>query len=324
MIERLGRRKEEARAGLLLARAKELTPSTLPGAAVDQLEAAEGAVRLGAIAAGLARAGADKLTLFLGPQIEAAGPRIAELLGERTRGRVVPIVGELLGRKDRYADDRLFVSIALTSETPEAASLAHAGHPLLLRTLADASEIDAELRRWAWAARVMGALLEVDEGASAAPPSAAPDEEPALRAPGLSLFAARGHAQVLRKAAGTLGAQVAASAAGWIAAHLALADTGEFVALLGELALLPQARGVQAAIRDATRLACTAGLHLRSAGRLEEAVGGNFLLLGGADSIRADFAVLLSRGRRALRIECDGGPGTILEALLAAVKMISR
>jgi len=312
MIERLGRRKDEARKGLELARGEELTDL------VEQREAAEDAVRLGAIAAVLARAGADKLTLLLGPQLEPAGPRIAELIGEQTHGRVVPVVGEPLGRQDRYGVDRLFVSIALQSEAQDAASLANAGHPLLQRTLADASEIEGELLCWAGAARVMARLLEVEEADSPVHLAAMAQDEPALRAHGLSLFAP--HAAMLRKAAGTLGERVAASPAGWIAAHLALADAGDFSALIGEVA---DARAIQGAIRDATRLACTAGRDLRAAGHLEGARGGHFLLLG--EQTRDDFGVLIARGRVALRIRADDSPpGVIFESLQAAAKMISR
>jgi hypothetical protein len=161
----------------------------------------------------------------------------------------------------------------------------------------------------------MGSLLEV--APPPAPPGAEVPLEPALRADGISLFAAPNHALVLRKAAGTLGAKVAASPQGWIAAHLALADQGDFVALIGEAALAPQGRALQAAARDGTRLAVSHGRDLRSAGRLEEAAGGNFLLLGGVD-VREDFAALLARGRRVLCIE-----GAAYDVLQAAVKMIS-
>src|SRR5258708_14314895 len=62
-----------------------------------------------------------------------------------------------------------------------------------------------------------------------------PPAEPALRSGGLALFAAPDHAQVLRKAAGTLGAATAASAAGWIAAQLPLGDEADSIALLASL-----------------------------------------------------------------------------------------
>src|SRR5438477_589782 len=56
-----------------------------------------------------------------------------------------------------------------------------------------------------------------------------PQPEPSLRSQGLALFAAPDHAQVLRKAAGTLRSAAAASPAGWIAAHLALRERGRRV-----------------------------------------------------------------------------------------------
>ena len=84
-------------------------------------------------------------------------------------------------------------------------------------------------------------------------------------------------AQVLRKAAGTLGSAAAASPAGWIAAHLALGDPGDYVSLQlylppgDELATTFQ--GVQGGIRNATRLACTVGFgprFLHSTGQLHK------------------------------------------------------
>jgi hypothetical protein len=287
-------------------------------------------VRLGAIAAGLARAGADKLTLALSPKLAELGPAIAACVGRHARGRVVPVVGEPAGRKDRYGIDRLFVSALVGGESHDATPLAHAGHPVVQWRAGD-----AELTRWEVAARVMGAALEMSAQSSAAAISApgtisardaisaqgAPSngDAAALQSAGLSLFAAPDHATVLRKAAGFLGAQVAASAAGWIAAHLALADENDFVALIGDVADLGAA---QAAIRDATRLACTAGRDLASAGALHEARGGHFILIG---ETAPDFAALLARGLRVLQIRAEGGDrNTVSAALQAAVKLISR
>src|SRR5258708_39599282 len=86
-----------------------------------------------------------------------------------------------------------------------------------------------------------------------------PPAEPALRSQGLALFASPEHAQVLRKAAGTLGSAAAASAPGWIAAHLALGEEGDYVALQAYLPpadeLAASFHGVQGGVRDATKLA---------------------------------------------------------------------
>src|SRR5205085_511508 len=214
--------------------------------------------------------------------------------------------------------------------------LAEAGHPLLQWKLAAPSELAGEFFRWEIATAAMGAVLEID-------PFDEPDVavakqktqqilqqspaplEPSLRSQGLALFAAPDHAQVLRKAAGTLGAAAAASPAGWIAAHLALADAGDYVALQ---AYLPpsdeterQFNQLQAEVRNATRLACTFEFgprHLHSAGQLYRGGPdkGLFILVTGdggeelsvplralfAAQARGDLEDLQSRGRRVLRV----------------------
>ncbi len=125
-----------------------------------------------------------------------------------------------------------------------------------------------------------------------------------MDADGLQLFA--DHAQVLRAAAGFLGAKVAASPAGWIAAHIALADPGDFVAFMTrDEALQRQLEPVQGALRNTTKLACTSGpvpflpkgLYLQ----LEENV--------------------MVPGLRALRVQGDSKK--IVETLYAAAKLLS-
>jgi len=338
--ERLGRRKKEAQAGLDFARS-----FAAPGALDDP------ALRLGAIAAGLARGGADKLTLLLSPKAALLGPGIEEIVARSTgkKGRgVVPIVGEPPGRKEAYGRDRLFVAIALDGEEYQVPHLAEAGHPMLHWTLPAPLEPAGELARWATAALTMARVLEVDpaaapeiaageERARLLRESGAPPAEPSLRAQGLALFAEPVHAQILRRAAGTLGPLASVSPAGWIAAHLALADPGDYVALLGYLLETDLVQGelssVQGAIRNATKLACTSSFgpgYLRGAGQLHKGGPntGIFLVLtrdAGDVEARADLEELQSRGRRALRIHVeDGDSQKIIETLHAATKLLSR
>lgn len=293
VAERLGRRKQEARAGLELARAQNL--------AVD----ADAELRFAAITAGLARGGADKLTLLPSPSLVPLSAWIARRMAQAT-GAVVPVHGEPQGRKDSYGHDRLFVSIALESEAHEMTFLAESGHTVVQWQLASLS---GEFLRWEMIGSALTRLL--GPPASPANEPAAPEKEPALRAQGLAIFAAADHAQILRKAAGTLGPHVAASPAGWIAAHLALADPGDFVALLTHDEKLRGALSpVQGAIRDATKLACTA---LRP-GRDDR---GLFIQL------TTDAQALPER--RALRIHSEGGDSQkLVEALYGAVKLLSR
>ena len=330
VVERLGRRKQEARAGLELARHKplpgqggdgrlsHLVELVLPGQdAAGQIAGAEeaarsaalplednAAVRLGAIAVGLAQGGADKLTLLPSPALLPLGPWMAEQIALRTAG-VIAVVGEPAGRKDAYGPDRLFFSLALAGEAHDMTYLTEAGHPVVQWTL-EPPELLGALVRWEIAAATLGALLG---GAAAAPASAAPVSEPSLRAGGLALFADAVQSQILRKAAGTLGAKAAESPASWIAAHLALADG--CIVLQARFARTPhlesELRTVQGAIRDATRLACTSG-----------PAQGLLLELTAAES-----AAPLPSG--ALRIHAeDGDAQNLIQALHAAVHLISR
>src|SRR5205823_9259690 len=129
----------------------------------------------------------------------------------------------------------------------------------------------------------------------------APASEPSLSADGLELHAASTHAQILRAAAGFLGAKMAASPAGWIGAHFALADPGDFVAFMTrDESLQRQLEPVQGALRNATKLACTSG-------PVPFLPKGLYLQLGGN---------LALDGLRALRVQGDSK--TIVETLYAA------
>jgi len=205
------------------------------------------AVRLGAVAAALAKGGADKLTLLLSKNLAPFGGWLEQLIAESTgkSGRgIIPVHGEPNGKKDAYGADRLFVSLSLASEPHDMSYLAEAGHPIFQWKLSTPAELAGEFLRWEIATAAAGAALEIDpfdepnvaeakeKTRSLLAQGKLPPAEPALRSQGLALFASKEHAQILRKAAGTLGGQSAASAAGWIAAHLALGDPGDYVALL--------------------------------------------------------------------------------------------
>ena len=324
------------------------------------------ALRIGAIAAGLAKKGADKLTFLFSKNLAPLGGWLEQLVAESTgkQGRgIVPVDGEPPGTKDAYGNDRLFVSLSLASEAHDMSHLAEAGHPLLQWKLATPAEIAGEFLRWEIATAAMGAVLEIDpfdepnvaeskdKTKSLLSGGTLPPQEPVLRSQGLALFASADHAQVLRKAAGTLGSAAAASPAGWIAAHLALAEPGHYVAL--QLYLPPEGevrqsfQEVQGAIRDSTKLACTVGFgprFLHSTGQLHKGGPNTGLFLqitsdGGEDlpipgtpysfgtlfaaQARGDLEVLQAHGRRALRVHVeDGDAGKVVAALREAVGLL--
>ncbi len=99
-------------------------------------------VALGIALGTLSRAGRDKLTLSLSPELAAFSDWIEQLVAESTGkhgGGIVPVAGESLASPDRYAADRLFVDLALAGDDDRTAALdalAAAGHPVLRITLA--------------------------------------------------------------------------------------------------------------------------------------------------------------------------------------------
>jgi transaldolase/glucose-6-phosphate isomerase len=342
--------------GEMLKKADEVALASQP-----QVPAQENlALRLGAIAGGLAKNGADKLTLLLSKSLSPFGGWVEQLIAESTgkKGRgIVPVSGEPLGKN--YGNDRLFVSLSLASEALDVASVAEGGHPFLQWKLASPLDLAGEFLRWEIATAVMGALLEIDpfdepnvaeakektRAILRQPQSAL---EPSLRAQGLALFASPEHGQVLRKGSGT-----SATPAGWIAAHLALAAPGDYVALLAYLPptaeLEREFHQLQGEVRDATKAACTFGFgprYLHSTGQLHKggpntglflqitSDGGEELSIPGesygfralfAAQARGDLAVLQAHGRRVLRVHLeDDKPDKALAALREGLQRLGK
>ncbi|TMA26784.1 MAG: bifunctional transaldolase/phosoglucose isomerase [Deltaproteobacteria bacterium] len=344
--------------GEMLKKADEVALASQPQVPVQE----NLALRLGAIASGLAKNGADKLTLLLSKGLLPFGGWVEQLIAESTgkKGRgIVPVSGEPPGKN--YGSDRLFVALSLASDALDVGYLAEGGHPLLQWKLASPLDLAGEFLRWEIATAVMGALLEIDPfdepnvaeakektKAILRQPQAA--LEPSLRAQGLALFASPEHGQVLRKGAGT---QAAATPAGWIAAHLALAQPGDYVALLAYLPptgeLENEFHQLQGAVREATKAACTFGFgprYLHSTGQLHKggpntglflqitSDGGEELSIPGesygfralfAAQARGDLEVLQAHGRRVLRVHVeDDKPDKALAALREGLQRLAK
>ena len=169
--------------------------------------------------------------------------------------------------------------------------------------------------RWQIAAQL------IENSPMPAEPGAPMPAEPSLRSKGLALFAESVHAQILRRAAGTLGAVAAASAPGWIAAHLALADPGDHVVLACWLPEDTPLGDLQREVRNTTSLACTSMFE-----QVRARPDATVLLLskdGDEAGVRAAYERVPPG--RVLRIHTeDGDPARIVEALHEAVKMLSR
>lgn len=121
---------------------------------------------LGAVIAGLAAHGMDKVEIITSPSIAAMGmwteQLIAESLGKSGKG-VVPIGGEPFVDPSAYNEDRVFAYIRLAEDNNAAAdrhvsALVGAGKPVVRLDLDDRYELGGELYRWEFAVAVVGAL----------------------------------------------------------------------------------------------------------------------------------------------------------------------
>jgi len=130
------------------------------------------ALVLGAAMAALAKAGRDKLTFVIEPDLAPLGAWLEQLMAEST-GKdgvgIVPVDGEPLGAPEVYGDDRVFVRLGPASDSDwhtevdaKLAALTAAGHPLIDVRLDDASWVAAEFFRWEFATAVAGIGLGVD------------------------------------------------------------------------------------------------------------------------------------------------------------------
>jgi RpiB/LacA/LacB family sugar-phosphate isomerase len=318
------------------------------------------AVQLGAVLAGLARAGRDKVTLVLSEKIRALGGWIEQLLAEslgKDGTGLVPVADEPLGAPNVYGDDRIFVSIVLEGDTTQDAALAKlsdAGHPVLRLQLRDPMDLGAEFFRWELAAATAGAVLGVN-----------PFDEPDV---------ARGKEQTSTLLTEwkrsrrlpewpsdveedglvlmTKSNKKPTSVSKGLAAHLAQAVPGDYLALQAYLTPTPEAwrilQEIRVALRDRLRIATTVGWgprYLHSTGQLHKGgpTSGLFIQITGDD--REDVAIpgagygfstlkaaqalgdlqsLRDGARRVIRLHLTGKQSQTLPQLLQMVQGLSK
>ncbi len=125
---------------------------------------------LGAAVGELARAGRDKLTLFVSGAIASFGLWVEQLIAESTgkHGRgILPVAGEPLGEPSQYGEDRVFAYLR-DADAPDPQidavieKLADAGHPTLTLRTDGASDLGRIFFLAEFAIAVAGWVLEIN------------------------------------------------------------------------------------------------------------------------------------------------------------------
>ena len=130
-------------------------------------------VALGLALGTLAKAGRDKLTFFVDPEIASLGAWLEQLIAESTGKRgvgIVPVDREPLGEPSVYGRDRVIARIRLAGASgPEVdaadrltEALEAAGHPIIAIDVPDPIDLGGEAFRWEVATAIAGAVLGID------------------------------------------------------------------------------------------------------------------------------------------------------------------
>jgi hypothetical protein len=249
-------------------------------------------VELGAVMGALNKAGRDKLTFVLSPEISSFGmwaeQLIAESTGKEGKG-ILPVDGEDLGEPEVYGKDRYFVSLRLADDKSAGVesklkTLEDAGHPVIRIVLNDTLDVAQEFFRWEVATAAAAVAMDIN-------PFDEPnvtesktntgrvlewlnntgklsEEAPLMDESGISLWADGSSAEKLRSAKGVFQA---------LAAHVSKAKAGDYVAFMAYMN--PSAANHKALqklrlkIRDKFHVATTIGYgprFLHSTGQLHK------------------------------------------------------
>jgi len=248
------------------------------------------AMRLGAVLGEMAKAGRDKATLILSPEIESFGDWVEQLIAESTgkdgKG-ILPVVGEPLGAREVYGDDRLFIHLHLRddeTQLADVADLAQAGHPVLRIQYQDRYDMGGQFFLWELATAIAGHRLGIH-------PFDQPDVESA-KALAREMVAAY-------KEDGSLPEMDPAPLSpSRLHAFLREAEQGAYVALQAYVQPTAEVQDalnlLRRAIRDHTHLATSMGFgprFLHSTGQLHKGDGGNGLFIQFTADNRHDLPI---------------------------------
>lgn len=287
---------------------------------------------------------------------------LAESTGKHGKG-LIPLAGEPLTTPSRYGGDRFFAYLELDgqidpSQSAAVAALERAGHPVARINVKDIWHIGQEFFRWEIAVAVAGAIIGIDPfdqpdveaskdrtralTEAYEKSQSLPDEEALFRENGLALYADPRNAAALGRH-NTL--------TGYLKGHFTQVHTGDYVALLAYIerneSHMRTLTSMRTRIRDRTRAATCLGFGPRfqhSTGQAYKGgpnsgvflqitcddpvdidVPGHSYSFGVVKAAQAggDLAVLVDRGRRALRVHIknvDAGLAKLAQAMDEALE----
>ncbi len=256
-------------------------------------DAANPGIALGAAIGALARAGRDKLTFVIEPDLAPLGAWLEQLIAESTgklgKG-IVPVDGETLGAPAVYRDDRTFVRLGRASQAGWKAetdalldALEAAGHPVIDLLLTGDDWVAGEFVRWEVATAIAGAVLGVDPFDE---PNVTESKENTARVldayhhdhrlPAETALVAGGPLTIVGDA-GLAALEAPADVAAALRAHLARIPDAGYHAICAYVAATPDReealRAIQTLLRDRTGHATTLGYgprFLHSTGQLHK------------------------------------------------------
>lgn len=124
--------------------------------------------KLGVAIGELTKAGREKLTFVLSPEIESFSDWIEQLIAESTgkEGKgILPVTGELIGSSESYGKDRTFVQISLKGhDTQDVAidELERSGQSVIRLSLRDSYDLGGQFFLWEMAVAVAGHCLGIN------------------------------------------------------------------------------------------------------------------------------------------------------------------
>jgi len=251
-----------------------------------------GGAFLGALLGALAKRGRDKLTLVFSPQLAPFGDWIEQLIAESTgkEGRgILPVVGEPLGPPGVYGADRVFVSLRIGDDRTGDEGLrrlAADGHPVVDLRIVDRYDLGGQCFFWEMATVAASWQLAINpfdqpdvEAAKAlarrmiaqyGEKGAMPEETPAFKAPGITVY-------------GTVTSGTPEAA---LAEWMGRVEPGAYAAIQAYLRPCPETGAALARLRlrlrDRFRIAATVGYgprFLHSTGQLHKGDAGRGLFI---------------------------------------------